>query len=63
MLILARSTKFLDFYDLRKAVATGFLGISKIPTVNFEIHPLSCCLLKILLSGDTDLCQENLNLG
>ena len=38
MPILARFTKFCDFHDFRKAVATAFLGISKIPTVNFEIN-------------------------
>ena len=38
MPILARSTKFCYFHDFRKAVATAFLGISKIPRVNFENH-------------------------
>ena len=32
MPILARFTNFCDFYGFRKAVATAFLGISKIPT-------------------------------
>ena len=46
MLAWAGFTNFCDFYDFRKAVATAFLGISKIPTVNFEIHSFSCYLLK-----------------
>ena len=33
-----RFTNFCDFYDFRKAVATAFLGIYKIPTINVEIH-------------------------
>ena len=46
MPILARFTNFPDFYGSRIAVATAFLGISRIPTANFEIHPFSCYLLK-----------------
>ena len=38
MPILARFTNFCDFHDFRKAVATAFLGISKLSTVSFEIH-------------------------
>ena len=38
MPILARFMNFCDFYDLRKAIATAFLGISKIPMVKFKIH-------------------------
>ena len=40
MLILARFMHFCDFHDFWKAVATAFLGILKIPTVNFEIYCL-----------------------
>ena len=38
MPILARFTNFCDFHDFRKPVANAHLEISKIPTVNFEIH-------------------------
>ena len=50
MPILARFTNFYDFYDFRKAVATAFLGISKIPTVNVEIHSFSFICSKISVS-------------
>ena len=40
MSILARFMNFCDFYDFRKTVAIAFVGISKIPMVNFEIHSL-----------------------
>ena len=46
MPILARFTKFCDFHDIRKAVPTAFLGISKIPTVNVEAHSFSFYLFK-----------------
>ena len=44
--ILAILTNFCDFHDFRKAVATAFLGISKTPMVNFEIHYFSFYLFK-----------------
>ena len=37
MPILARFMNFCNFHDFQRAIATAFLGISKIPTVNFEI--------------------------
>ena len=46
MPILAKFMKFCDFYDFREASATAFLGISKIPVVNFEIHSFSFYLFK-----------------
>ena len=56
MPILARFTDFCDFYDFRKAVATAFLGISKIPIVNFEIHSFSFHLLKNFCFPVTQIC-------
>ena len=54
---------FCDFYDFRKAVATTFLGISKIPTVNFEIHSFSFYFCqKKLFSSDANFCPAKLNL-
>ena len=38
MPILARFTNCCDFHAFRKAIATAFLRISKIPRVNFEIN-------------------------
>ena len=38
MPLLARFMNFCDFYDFLIAMASAFLGISKISTVNFEIH-------------------------
>ena len=49
MSILAIFTNFLDFYYFREATATVLLGVSKIPTVNFEIHSFSCYLFKIFV--------------
>ena len=46
MSTLARFTDFCDFHDLRGAVATAFLAILKIPTVNFGIHSFSFYLFK-----------------
>ena len=46
MSILARFRNFCDFHDFWKAVATAFLGISKIATVNFEINPFCFYLFK-----------------
>ena len=63
MLAWARFTNFCDFYDFRKAVATAFLGISKIPTVNFEIHSFLLFVQKFLFSSDTNLNSRKLNLG
>ena len=44
--ILARFTNLCGYHDFRNAVATVSSGISKIPTVNFEIHSLSFYLFK-----------------
>ena len=60
MPILVRFTNFCDFHDFQKAVATAFLRISKIPTVNFEINSLF--VQKFLFSTNTNLCPKNLNL-
>ena len=48
----------LDFYDFRKAVGSVVLGISKIPTVNFEIHSFSCYLFKNLYFPMTQICAS-----
>ena len=61
MPILARFTNFRNFYDFRKAVATAFLVILKILTVNFQLHSLF--VQKVLFSIDTNLCPGKLNLG
>ena len=63
MPILARLTNFYDFYDFRKAVATAFLGISKIPIVNVEIHSFLLFVQKCLFSSDTNLSRKKLNSG
>ena len=64
MLAWAIFTNFCDFYDFRKAVETAFLGISKIPTVNFEIHSFFLLFVqKFLFSSDTNLNSRKLNLG
>ena len=40
------------------------LGISKIPTVNLEMHSFSCHLCKnVLFLSDTNLCYGKLDLG
>ena len=41
MKILAKFTNVCDFHDFQKALATAFLGISKILTVNFETRSFS----------------------
>ena len=46
MPVLARFTNFCDFNDFRKAVATAFLLIQKISTVNFEINSFCFYLFK-----------------
>ena len=61
MPILARFTNFCDFHEFWMAVATAFLGISKIPVIYFEINSLF--VQKFLFSNDTNLCPEKLNLG
>ena len=38
MQILARFTNFCDFRNFWKAIVIAFLGISKIPMINFEIN-------------------------
>ena len=64
MPILARFTNFENFMIFKKVVATALLGISKISTINFENHSLSCYLFeKFLFSGDTNLCDGKLNSG
>ena len=57
MPVLARFTDFCDFHDFRKAVATAFLGILKIPTVNFEIHSFSFYPLKNFCFPVTQICS------
>ena len=56
MPILVRFIHFSDFYDFHKAVATAFLEISKISTVNFAIHSLSCYLFKNFCPLVTQIC-------
>ena len=56
MPILVRFMTFCDFYDLQKAVATAFIGIFKIPMVNFEIHYLSFHLFKNFCFPVTQIC-------
>ena len=61
---LARFTTFYDFLDFQKAVATLFLGISKIPTLNFEIHYFSYYLFKNFNFPDRYiLYHEKINSG
>ena len=54
--ILVRFTNFCDFHDFWKAVATAFLGISKIPMVNFEIKSFSFYLSKKFCFPATQIC-------
>ena len=56
MPVLARFTNFCDFHDFRKAVATAFVGISKIPMVNFEINSFSFHLFKNFCFPMTQIC-------
>ena len=56
MPVLARFTNFCVFHDFRKAVATAFLGISKIPVANFEIHSFSFYLFKTFRFPVTCIC-------
>ena len=56
MPILARFTNFCDFHDFRKAVATAFLEVSKIPMVHFEIHSFSVHLFKNFCFPVTQIC-------
>ena len=62
MPISARFTNFCGFHDFRKAVAIAFIEISKIPTVNFEIHSFLFICSKLLFSIDTSSCPGKLNL-
>ena len=55
MAILARFYEFLWGF-FRKAVATAFLGISKIQTVNFEIHSFSFYLFTNFCFPVTHIC-------
>ena len=57
---LARLTNCCDFHDFRKAVATAFLGVSKIPTVNFEIHSFSFYLFKKFCFPATQICAPGI---
>ena len=56
MSIFLRFTNFRDFYGFRKPAATAVFGISKIPTVNFEIHSFSCYRLKNFYLLVTQIC-------
>ena len=56
--ILARFTIFVIFMIFGK-----FLRISKIATVNFEIHSFLFICSKYLFSSDTNSCSGKLNLG
>ena len=47
-----------DFYDFWKLVATAFLGISQILTVNCEIHSFSFYLLKNFCFPVTKICAR-----
>ena len=64
--ILARFTNFLNFYGFRKAVATAFLRISKIPAVNLTIYTYLVVRSKsfveeVLFPDDTNSCHRNLD--
>ena len=54
MPVLASFTNFCDFHDFVKAVATAFLQISKIPTVDFEINSFN--LFKNFCFPVTQIC-------
>ena len=56
MPILARLTNFCHFHDFQNAVANAFSGISKIPTVNFEIDSFSFYLFKNFCFPVTHIC-------
>ena len=45
-----------------RTIAAAFLGISKIPIANFEIHSFFLLVHKFLFSSDTNLFPEKLNL-
>ena len=63
MPILTRLANFCDFRDFRKAIATAFIAISKISTVNFEISSFYL-FQKLLFSSDTKMAgPEKLKLG
>ena len=57
MPILTRFTNSWN-HDFREAAATAFLGISKIPTVNFEIHSSSFHLFKKFCFQVTEIHVE-----
>ena len=52
---------FTNFCDFRKTVATAFLGISKPPMVNFEIHCYSFYLFKNFCFPATQFVPKELN--
>ena len=56
MPILPRFAIFLDFYNFREVVTTAFSGISKFPTVKFEIHSFSCHLFETFCFPVTQIC-------
>ena len=51
MAIVARLTNFCYVSDFGKAIATAFVGISKIPVVKVEIHSF---LLRVIIICLTD---------
>ena len=59
MPVYTRFTNFFYYYDFRKAVATALLGISKVLTLNYEIHSFYCCSFKVFVF----LCSQKSNLG
>ena len=56
MAILARFMNFCDIFYFRKVVATAVLGISKIQTVNFEIHSFSFYLFENFCFPVSHIC-------
>ena len=56
MPILTSFTIFSHFHDFRKAVATAFLQMKKIPTVNFVIN--SFYLFKNFCFPVTQICAQ-----
>ena len=60
---LARFMNFCDFHDFWKTVAAAFLGISKIPIVNFEINSFSFYLFKKFCFPMTHIYAREVELG
>ena len=63
MAMVARLTNFCYVKDVGKAVATAFVGISKIPIVKVEIHSFLFICSKISVSQCERFVLEKVNVG